>query len=434
ININKKSKLVEIIAWTRKKSDVKAIERRLRDFFDERGYTGYTLENVIKGNLPAPEYITDSKQLEQAVKQILKYDTVSVDIEADGRFSYVEKLCLVQLATVEKAYIIDVLMNDDNSLLRDIFENRNIQKIFHDGRWDIELIKRDLKINVLNVFDTSAAYRVIGNIHHTSLDKLIHNYFDVSLDKKLQKANWGKRPLTNEMLIYGQLDVHFLIPLKEKLLKEIVSMDRLYLIEDYCSFLESVTPTEAKFNPNSFWRVKGMQKLSPQQQAVLKELYLWRESVAKARNKPPYMIMSNDLLIEISKNCPSNKEELLGIYHAKEYLVNKYGKKIINCVKKGLESEAPVFPEDNIIKRYPQVKNDLKVNKLFFVKISEWRRKTASRLGIDPELVLPKDSVLKLAFLIEKGEIHPLPGFSEEKIRRYRKELMRLLGKPVKVS
>ena len=47
--------------------------------------------------------------------------------------------------------------------------------------------------------------------------------FGVTLDKSLQRANWGHRPLEPDLLAYAKLDTHYLLPLRalqEKALKE----------------------------------------------------------------------------------------------------------------------------------------------------------------------------------------------------------------------
>ena len=47
------------------------------------------------------------------------------------------------------------------------------------------------------------------------LAALLEKYFDLKLEKKYQRANWGKRPLDPEMLAYAQNDSHYLLELRD---------------------------------------------------------------------------------------------------------------------------------------------------------------------------------------------------------------------------
>ncbi|MHA2297437.1 MAG: ribonuclease D [Candidatus Hodarchaeales archaeon] len=434
LRINSRLMVIEILSWTRERITAIELEKEISELKEARDYS---INLVLKGYLPKAEYIDSQEDLQRMIDEIKNYDIIAVDIEANSRYTYFENLCLIQFSTIEKDYLVDVLALKDLSPLKSIFHDLRIQKIFHDPRWDVELLKKDntgIADKIVNIFDTSAAYRALSN-PHTSLDKLIETFFKISIDKRNQKADWGKRPLTKGMLTYAQVDTHFLIPMREKLIKLLEQQDRLYLLEDYCRYLETIEPMETVFNPNSFWRIKGSGDLEPQQQAVLREVYLWREKVAKAKNKPPYMILSNNVLIEIAKHCPSTSDELLLLYMIKDYHVKKYGTKILNLVKKGLEANHPSFPEDKLIKRFiPENNRSIPLeesmkSKMLFSRIIEWRKKTAALLKTDPVLVIPKETASKLTRQIigDKGKIKPIPGFSQEKLLRYGKDIQKII-------
>jgi ribonuclease D len=65
-----------------------------------------------------------------------------------------------------------------------------------------------------NVFDTMISSRLLG-AKELGLAAAISRYFGVTLSKKLQRADWGRRPLTDEQLRYAQMDTHYLIPLSD---------------------------------------------------------------------------------------------------------------------------------------------------------------------------------------------------------------------------
>ncbi|MFW9996079.1 MAG: ribonuclease D [Candidatus Odinarchaeota archaeon] len=433
VQVNHKLMLIEIHSWVRVRKDRSELENEIKKVVMFRDYD---VMLTIKGYLPEAEYIDSQEQLKRIIEEISLYDALSVDIEANGRYSYFENLCLIQFSTIDKDYLVDaLLLKDDLTLLKPIFQNPDIQKIFHDPRWDVELLKKaGAADKIVDIFDTSAAYRALGN-SHTSLDKLIETFFGITIDKKLQKADWGKRPLTGEMFIYAQVDTHFLIPMREKLVDLLNQKNRMYLLVDYCRFLETIEPQETVFNPNSFWKIKGSFNLEPNQQAVLQEIYLWREEIARKKNKPPYSILSNDMILEIAKNCPSTTRELLLLYKMRDYHVQKYGEEIIDRVKRGLNIKPPAFPEDKIIKRFVQVKSNGNlelptVTKLLFSRLTEWRKELAAEMSMDPELILPKEMITVLVEQLLNSntrEIAPFPGFGYEKIDNYAKSIKKIV-------
>ena len=69
---------------------------------------------------------------------------------------------------------------------------------------------------VRQVFDTVIAARMLG-LKEFSLAALVQQYFDITLAKGSQKANWARRPLPPAMEEYAKNDTHFLLPLAAKM-------------------------------------------------------------------------------------------------------------------------------------------------------------------------------------------------------------------------
>ncbi|MCU0615260.1 MAG: hypothetical protein MUD09_09320 [Desulfobacterales bacterium] len=76
-------------------------------------------------------------ELAGIIEVLQRQDAVAVDLEADSMFHYKEKVCLVQLATRHQNFLIDPLKIPDFSLLRPLFNNPKIQKIFHGADYDV---------------------------------------------------------------------------------------------------------------------------------------------------------------------------------------------------------------------------------------------------------------------------------------------------------
>ena len=73
----------------------------------------------------------------------------------------------MQLSTVDKDYILDSLVLRENitkSVLKDVFEDLMIVKVFHGSDSDLQLLATDLDIVVVNVFDTARAYQYLQKL------------------------------------------------------------------------------------------------------------------------------------------------------------------------------------------------------------------------------------------------------------------------------
>ena len=129
------------------------------------------------------QYIDASAQLEKLATLLKKEKEIAIDLEADSMFHFNERVCLIQIATQHDNYIIDPLMTKKLSVLKPIFSNPNIQKIFHGSDYDVRSLYRDFNIRITNLFDTQVACRFLG-INETGLEAAVFKQFEIRLDKK----------------------------------------------------------------------------------------------------------------------------------------------------------------------------------------------------------------------------------------------------------
>ena len=109
--------------------------------------------------------ITKSCELGDFCVRAAREKYITIDTEFLRERTYFPKLCLVQLAFPgdENAVIVDTLVNNlDLTPLYDIFQNRNIVKVFHAARQDLEIFYFDSGIFPFPIFDTQIAAMVCG--------------------------------------------------------------------------------------------------------------------------------------------------------------------------------------------------------------------------------------------------------------------------------
>ena len=170
--------------------------------------------------LPAPEFINQQSVFEDLMQRLSSEKTLAVDTEANSLYAYREQVCLIQISTDKTDFIIDPLPLHDLSALGDLFKDPGVEKIFHASEYDILIMNDDFDFEFRNLFDTMLAAQILGRAK-LGLDALMEEIIGIKVNKKYQRANWGKRPLTDDMLQYAQMDTHYLIKIRQTLAKEL---------------------------------------------------------------------------------------------------------------------------------------------------------------------------------------------------------------------
>ncbi|CAI7830063.1 unnamed protein product [Closterium sp. NIES-53] len=123
-------------------------------------------------------------------------------------------------------FIVDAIALHDHigDALRPVFANPAVTKLFHGADSDVLWLQRDFHIYTVNLFDTARACSVL-NKPYRSLAFLLDHYCHVSTDKRLQLADWRRRPLPPAMLQYARTDSHYLPYIASQLRWELVQAD-----------------------------------------------------------------------------------------------------------------------------------------------------------------------------------------------------------------
>jgi ribonuclease D len=243
--------------------------------------------------------ITNSSQLEELLPQINSVDRVAIDTEADSLHCYREKLCLLQISIPGQDFLIDPLAEVDLAPLCALLEKKEI--VLHGSDFDLRLLRRSLNFSARTIFDTVIAARLLG-IREFSLAALVERFFGVKLTKGSQKANWARRPLPPKMVEYAINDTHYLLPLAERLEKELRERDRLDWFRQSCQRALEQAAIERVRDADEAWRISGAGTLRGRAATVLRALWQWREKEAEAVDRPPFHILQNRELLAAAES------------------------------------------------------------------------------------------------------------------------------------
>jgi len=339
--------------------------------------------------MPVPEFsqpITKQGGLKRLVHILSNQPILAVDTESNSLFAYREQVCLIQFSTPEADYLVDPLALSDLTPLGPIFADPHIQKTFHAAEYDLICLKRDFGFSFTNLFDTMLAARILGR-KEVGLGSILEEEFNLHVDKRHQRANWGQRPLPDYLLDYARQDTHNLIPLSEKLKRELKAKKLLALAQEDFQRLCQVD-AHPDNGSNACWRVTGVHHLSPQQAAVLQELCEYRNEVARAYNRPLFKVISDHTLHAIASACPSTEEQLKSLPGMTNHQMSRHGKALLQAVQKGLEAP-PIRPPRNT-----------RPDDYFLARmeaLKQWRKLKARELKVESDIILPRDLLHQLA-------------------------------------
>ena len=307
-----------------------------------------SVSNQRAGNC---EIITTAVRLAEVTAILSRQTEIAVDLEMDSLHHYREKVCLIQISTRCQSWLIDPLALNDLSPLAEPLTDPNILVVMHGSDYDIRSLHRDFGIEVTNLFDTMIAARLLG-ISEFGLAALLKARFGIELDKKYQKADWSKRPLSPEMSAYAVADTSDLLPLYDQLHAELLQKGRLAWLEEECRLVCQARVTE-KEGP-LFLYCKGAGKLKGRTLAILEELLQLRDRQAKSLDRPPFKVLSAETLQEIAESTPRTIIELSRIKGMTPSQISRHGAGILQAVTIGMEMAEERLP------RFPRArKNDL---------------------------------------------------------------------------
>jgi len=347
--------------------------------------------------VPEFSFLNTPEAIVAATGTIAGEDVVAFDLEADSLHSYIEKVCLIQVSTSLGNLILDPLPSlEPLQGLAAIFADDSVLKIFHGGSYDIRLIKKDFGFTVKNVFDTMIASQFTGRKKH-GLAALLDEDFGVTIDKRYQRADWSARPISPEMLQYAAMDTAYLLPLRNRLEDELRRLGRLEWAREEFRLLEETEPSPRK-KP---WclDVKGARRLTPRQLACLQAFLEVRDETARRWDKPPFKVLSTQVLLGWSQQPPATRNDVLKTAGASRKVLNFLAAAVVDATRRAAEIPLEECPRPENSTFQPLSEEQKKILRL----LKKAREKRESSLGI-PVGILANSATLESISRLDREE------------------------------
>lgn len=375
-------------------------------------------------DLPPPLIVDNAEQLEVLHDALRGVSRVAVDTESNSLFAYRERVCLIQMSLDQADFLLDPLAFGDGSALAflgEVFADPAIEKVFHAAEYDVMVLRRDFEFDFANLFDTSLAARILG-WQEIGLGSILEAEYGLHVDKRHQRANWGQRPLSPDMIRYAQRDTHYLLALRDHLYAELEAKGYLEESKELSQEIALAVWNGGQFDPDGFWRIAGARTLTPRNASVLRELYLYREKQASHFDVPVFKVLADAVLIEIATRLPRSLDALRPIHGMTDGQIRRYGQGLVDAVRRGLAGP-PLRPS---FKR--NGRDDLLMRR--FDALHIWRKERAIKRGVPSDIIMSKDALWELAQVAPRSpeQLAGLKSLGPWRLSRYGDEVLQVLA------
>ncbi len=335
--------------------------------------------------------ITSNDQLEALCKRLEKSEYITVDTEFLRTKTYYSKLCLIQVANEEEYHAIDALASGINlDPFYDLMINKDIMKVFHASRQDIEIFVNEKGIVPTPLFDSQVAAMVCGYGDSIGYEKLVMSITGGTLDKSTRITDWSRRPLTQRQIDYALGDVTHLRKIYKSLNKQLKKTGRDSWLDQEMADLAN--PETFIIRPENAWKRLKIRSGNRLFNAIARALAEWREQEAQGRNIPRNRVMRDEVLLEISAVRPEHANALGSIRGLSSgFSQSKSGIRILDIIKKILAIPAEDLPV--IERKRPPSQNNDPVMELLKVLL----KLTCQKENVAPKLIASVDDLEKLA-------------------------------------
>ncbi len=288
--------------------------------------------------------ISTTEDLAAACAVLARHPFVSVDTEFLREQTFWSRLCLIQLAGPDDEYLIDPMAPGiDLKPFYDLMCNSAVEKVFHAGRQDVEIVFVQAGVIPAPLFDTQIAAMVCGFGDSISYVNLVKRITGADLDKSSRFTDWSRRPLSPQQLTYALGDVTHLRDVYHHLKRELQKSGRTdWLTEE---MEELTTPGTYQQTPEDAWQRLKVRVKSRRSFAVLMELAAWRERLAQAQDVPRARILRDEALYDIANQAPTDTSKLGELRTLSEgFARSGRAREIVDAVKLGLARDLKSVP------------------------------------------------------------------------------------------
>jgi len=331
------------------------------------GAPGHGVDGAADGS-PAITLIDHDDAVTGALAS-LDLPVVGVDVERADADRYHRHAALVQVGGPGLCVLLDGMVLEDMSALDRHLASR--LTVLHAASNDVVPLAAK-GVRPRRLVDTAVAAAVLGM--PAGLGALLETVLGLSLggDKEsFQRADWARRPIPAPMQAYAAGDVVHLPALWQALGERLEDTGRMPWFEQEldASLTNAVTDTR------DWRRVRGVGRLTPQQQLVARALWELREEISRAYDVAPNLLLHDEVILAFALEPPRTAAQLIRRARRRRRLEDEHAERMLAAVEDALERDPP--PPDPDRRRWTDADDRA------FDRMRAARAAVATGLGID---------------------------------------------------
>jgi ribonuclease D len=263
-----------------------------------------TLEEIV---------VADPQSLAECCARLRETAVLGFDTEFVGEDTYEPSLCLIQIASADALYLIDPLSTGPLDTFWPLLVDPNRTVVVHAGREETRMCQRFSGRVPTNWVDLQIAAGLVGLNYPMGHAALVYQLLGIQLSKGETLTEWRHRPLTDSQLNYAFDDVRFLLPLWQRLDLRLTELKRRdWARQEFARFLTQALPelSDRPTNLDKWRKLKGIGVLDRRRLAMVREIFLAREAIAAEMNRPPRVLVRDDLIVEVARRNPKSPNEI----------------------------------------------------------------------------------------------------------------------------
>ncbi|MDT7616954.1 MAG: ribonuclease [Pseudonocardiales bacterium] len=232
---------------------------------------------------------------------------VAVDAERASGFRYSQRAYLVQLrrAGSGTALVDPIPLGSDLSELAPALTGP--EWVLHAANQDLACLA-EVGIAPSKLFDTELAGRLAG-LPRVGLGPMVEQLLGLALEKGHGAADWSRRPLPEDWLVYAALDVEVLVELRDVLAGMLSDQGKYEWAMQEFEAVRTAGPPAPRAEP---WRrTSGIHRIrKPRPLAAVRALWEARDRLAAERDIAPGRVLPDAAVIDAAVTAPTSPQAL----------------------------------------------------------------------------------------------------------------------------
>jgi ribonuclease D len=259
------------------------------------------------------DLIRSSHELASFCDWLAAASAIALDTEFVSEDCYRPQLCLVQVAAQrgsepQRLAVIDPIAVDDVApFWRAVAEGAH-ETIVHAGRQEFLFCYEATGKPPARLLDVQIGAGFVGREYPASYSSLVGRLLGKSPKQWETRTNWRRRPLSDRQVDYALNDVRYLLPLRSVLETRLAELGRGQWMR--AEMVAWQTDLQRSLHEEPWRRLGGLNKLSPRELGIVRELWSWREEEAARRNQPARRVLRDDLVVELARRASADPQRI----------------------------------------------------------------------------------------------------------------------------